>query len=515
MTLIHLLVAWISGIVLGNWLELPCGIAALAAAILLALLLLWYHRLFWRRTFLLSFVIALGALRWCLAQPSFGPLDVAFYVDTQIDLRGTVVGEAEWNSQGIVFPLQVEELRLSDQNWRRVRGKIQVQEGPFIQVAYGDRLELTGMLVRPRNHRRFSYRDHLARQGIYALLQKSQGITHLVGKGGSIPLQGLHILRTWARERIESLLPEPQASLLMGILLGSRTSMPPEIVEAFSRSGTTHILAISGWNISIVSSFLATAGRRLPRRISLLLILSGIVIYTLLVGASAAVLRSALMGILYVLAQYVGRPGDGLTALAASAGMLTLWNPGVLWDIGFQLSISATLGMFLFVPVWMEACKRWPVFLAESTAATLASQLLTWPLIALYFRQFSLIIPLSNLLACPALTPLILLGALALFLGSVPALGRLLCGLAWIVGSYMLEIVRWTGGIPWASVGLPVLEPLFLILYYGAITWGYYRYVRCSVDLSRPRPHRDGNPTEQEQTQSRPFPGEQNRPSAS
>lgn len=480
MNLVYLALAWLAGIALGGWFKLPCLVPALTAVVLLGLLLLWHRQQRARRGLVLGLLLLLGALRWGVARHVPGPQDVDFYAGRPVELRGTVQGEAVDSSYGLSFVLQAEALRPIEGSWQSVRGQVLVQGDRFLEVSYGDRLLLQGELQRPRRGGgRFSYRDHLARQGIHVQLRGIERVTVLETSSGPPWMGVLLDLRAWARRRIEAFIPEPEASLLVGILLGSRTSMPSEIQEAFSRSGTTHILAISGWNISIIAAFFAAAGRRLPRKLSFPLILAGIVLYTFFVGAGAAVLRAALMGVLYVLAQQVGRPSHGITALLASAWAMTLWNPGLLWDIGFQLSLCATLGMLLFVPVWTESLTRWPAFLSESLAATLSSQLLTWPLMALYFRQFSLIVPLSNLLACPTLTPLMLLGALALLLGGVPGLGPVLCGATWLLAAYMLEVVGWAGCLSWASLGLPVLGPLFLLLYYGGMGWWVWRNLKA------------------------------------
>jgi competence protein ComEC len=480
MTLICLSIAWLVGIALGSWLEPPTALAAALVLLFLLLLCLWRNHLLLRRALGLLLVAMLGALRVALAQPSWGPGDVAFYVDQPVQLWGMVAGEAEEQPDGVTFPLQVEALAVQGDEGRPVRGTVLVQGERFLELAYGDRVLVTGTLALPRSTGGFSYRDYLARQGIFVLLKNADLVQRLPGPGGFLPARGLYALRGWARARLEALLPEPSASLLVGVLLGSRASIPPEVQQAFSRSGTSHILAISGWNINIVAAFLAAAGRRLSRRASLLLVLAGIVLYTLLVGAGAAVLRAALMGILYVVAQQAGRPSHGLTALFASAWAMTMWNPLLLGDLGFELSFAATLGMLLFVPVWTEALSRWPGFLSESLAATISSQLVTWPLMALYFRQFSLVVPLSNFLACPALAPLMLLGALTLFLGGLPGLGVVLRGLTWLVGSYMLGVVRWTGSLPWAAVPMPALGAGFVVLYYGVVGGWLWKYQRST-----------------------------------
>lgn len=481
MTLIELGAAWMGGILLGERLELSWPAGALLAGTSLSLLLLWWHKRWTRLLLSLVLAVSLGALRWSLSRPD--PEALGAYAGQTVEVAGTVVGEGEVQGKGLAFPLQVEALRPAGAEWKEEQGTVLVQGERFLEVGYGDRLVLRGKLVRPQSGGTFSYRDYLARQGICALLQKVQVVERLPDRGGFWGARLLYGLRSWARQRLEDLLPEPQASLLVGILLGTRAGIPTEVQEAFSRSGTSHILAISGWNITIVAAFLAAAGRYLPRRISPFLVASGILLYTLFVGAGAAVLRAALMGLLYVLAREVGRPGHGPTALMAAAWAMTLWNPLLLWDTSFQLSFSATLGMLLFVPVWMEHLARWPRFLAESLAATLASQLLTWPLMALYFRQFSLIVPLANLLACPALPPLMLLGTLTLLLGGLPILGTVLQGLTWLVASYMLKVVEWTGNLPWAALPLPSLGIEFLGVYYAFIWWWYKSHQAASCPL--------------------------------
>jgi len=493
MRLVRLSFAWLVGIALGRWLDLSWGMPALLALLFFVLLLLWYRRPAARWCLALALIAALGMLRCSLARPSFGPEDVVSYAGQAVELRGTVAGEAESQAGRTVFPLRAEALRLPGQEWQRVHGRVLVQGPPYVEVAYGDHLLLGGTLARPSGSREFSYRDYVAGQGIYALLQEVDPVEDLPGRGGFPPARLLFTLRGWAGRRLDLLLPEPQASLLVGILLGSRAGLPTEVQEAFSRSGTSHILAISGWNISIVAAFLTAAGRGLPgRRLRPALVVAGIGLYTLLVGAGPAVLRAALMGTLYVLGQCAGRPGDGTTALFASAWAMTLWNPALLRDVGFQLSFCATLGMQLFVPVWTETWARWPKGLAESLAATLSSQLLTWPILALGFRHFSLIVPLANLLACPALAPLMLTGALLLFLGSIPGLGILLRGVTWLLASTMLGVVRWTGGIPWASVPLPPMGPAFLLLYYGALAGWWYTWRKRREQIMSP-PSSSGN----------------------
>lgn len=464
MRLIAWAMGWLIGIGVGELLDVPWTAAATAAAA--AFLLAWRNpRL--REGLLLVAFLSLGLLRSSLAPDPCGGEPLTPWAGGHVVLRGTAIDEPEPWENGSRFPMRVEAVRQEDGTWHPVRSVVLVGGPALYDVSYGSRLTLKGELARqaPKS----------GGSAPYCLgLRKGAILERFSEPGGSTPARLLHFTRTWARKRLQALFPEPQASLLVGILLGSRTALPQDVTEAFSRSGTSHILAISGWNITLVVGLLGGLTRLLPRRLALPVVLAGIGAYTLLVGAGAAVVRAALMGSLYLFARQLGRPADALTALFASAWMMTLWDPHLMADIGFQLSCSATLGMLLFVPVWSDVLQRWPSWLKESLAATLASQLLTWPMVALHFRTYSLVVPLANLLACPALAPLMLLGTLALFLGQVPLVGPLVCGAGWVFGGYMLGIVRWTGSLSWAALRLPVLGVPFLLGYYGALGFWWY-----------------------------------------
>lgn len=468
MRLIGWAAGWLVGVGIGSLAHVPWIPVAAAAVALLGLASGCRARPV-RDGLLVAAFLLLGVLRAsCVRHPCSGD-PLAEMRGQQVVVRGVVVGESEEVSKASRFPFRIEALREGDGGWHELRSTVLVSASPFFAPSYGTRLEIRGTLV--------ALLPGSAGAGRFCLgLKEVEPLARIPGDGGAPLLAALYAVRGWTRARLQALLPEPHASLLVGILLGSRTGLPPEVAEAFSRSGTSHILAISGWNITLVVGFLGAGARFLPRRLALPLLLAGIAAYTVLVGASAAVVRAALMGSLYLFAQHVGRPGDALTALFASAWAMTLWDPRMLGDIGFQLSCSATLGMLLFVPVWNRALHRWPAWLGESAATTLASQLLTWPIAGLHFRTYSLVVPLANLVACPALAPLMLLGALTLCLGRVPLLGTLLCGATWAVASYMLAAVRWTGSLPWAALRLPVLGPPFLLLYYGALGFWWYRW---------------------------------------
>jgi competence protein ComEC len=353
----------------------------------------------------------------------------------------------------------------------------------YPQYDYGDELAIEGLLETPPVLEDFSYREYLARQGIYSILRRSQ-IT-LVDRGqGSAVRRALFAFKEQAQKVIALILHEPQAALLTGILLGVETGIPADLTKAFSTTGTAHIIAISGFNISIIAGlFSGLSTRLLGKRRAMPVALAGIIVYAILVGASASVVRAAIMGCLYVIAIHYGRQTDALTSLIAAAVLMTLLNPQTLWDVGFQLSFAATLGLILYTPVlqdWFERLlskalspgtgKQAIQILNEALIVSLAAQITTLPIIVYNFRQLSLVTLLSNFLVLPAQPGVMLWGGLATIAGLVwLPLGQVLGWIAWLFLTYTIRAVEITASIPYASLNLGHVSPSLVWLYYGLL----------------------------------------------
>ncbi len=237
----------------------------------------------------------------------------------------------------------------------------------------------------------------------------------------------LYSFRERALETIDTILPEPAASLLAGILIGDEAGIPANVRDAFNATNTAHIIAISGFNITIIAGLLAQLARRVvgAKRATLIVIL-GLVIYTLLVGAGASVVRAAIMGSLSVIAAHYHRPNTALNALAIAALIMSALNPFTLFDVGFQLSFFATLGLILYVAPLTRAFEN---FYSRFTSAeraqqivgaisdtfivSIAAQITTTPLIAFTFHRLSLIGLFANFLILPAQPAVMIWGGLA------------------------------------------------------------------------------------------------------
>ncbi|MBN1487913.1 MAG: ComEC/Rec2 family competence protein, partial [Anaerolineae bacterium] len=429
--------------------------------------------------------LLLGTMRFWLAQPAIDPSHIAYYngVGT-VTVTGVVVSEPDPRPTYTNLRLAAEELVFANGNIVPVSGAILVKAPPYADVNYGDLIHVSGALIEPPVYGEFSYKGYLAQQGIYALLRNGQQITVSAEHQANLFFDYLLRFKAHTHQVLLRLLPEPQASLLSGILLGIESGIPEDLEADFSITGTSHIVAISGFNLTLIAGvFAALAQRFAGRKWQSPLALTGLWVYTLLVGASAAVLRSAVMASLLVIARHNDRRVHGPTSLAAATWFLSLLNPYVLWDVGFQLSFAATLGLILYTDPLTQYFERLltrllnaklakylVTWLNDAFIVTLAAQVLTQPVILGHYQRLSLVTLLTNLLILPAQSFVMVFGGIALGVACLiqPA-GQWLSWLAWVFLTYTIKMVSWTAEIPYASVAVGKLTL--------PVIWGYYSIV--------------------------------------
>lgn len=270
-------------------------------------------------------------------------------------------------------------------------------------------------------------------------------------------LRGLHGLKSWLTQGMNRALPSPEAPLLGGILLGSRSALPITLANAFRLTGTSHIVAVSGYNVTIVIALIAGLIGRLPlpRRVVTALTVFSIVGFVILTGASASVVRAGIMGGLAVLARAVGRLSDALHALIVSASVMVLIHPATIADIGFQLSVAATAGLVLLADPFAKMLRWLPeqFGIRESLSTTLAAIAVTEPIIVLVFGRVSLISPIVNLLVLPLIPLSMAVGfAVAMIAALVPALATSIGWIAWLPLTAVVCIVEFAASLRFASI---------------------------------------------------------------
>lgn len=214
-------------------------------------------------------------------------------------------------------------------------------------------------------------------------------------------------------------LPDPQAPLLLGTILGVKSGFPPDFYEALRVTGTLHVVVVSGYNISVVINTLARILGFVPLKIRFALTLGFVAFFVFLVGLEAPVVRAAIMGMIALLGTVLGRQGDALRALLVSGAFMLILSPDWATELSFQLSFLATLGLILIFPLFDGLFPGRGMLLREDLLTTLSAQMMVWPLIAYHFGQVSLLSPLVNSLVLWTIPIITYLGLVTVTIGSI------------------------------------------------------------------------------------------------
>jgi competence protein ComEC len=283
----------------------------------------------------------------------------------------------------------------------------------------------------------------------------------LIGRP-SDPVTQLERLRRDAGTILTRVLPEPEAGLAAGILIGLRDRVDRDVAAAFTTAGVSHVVAISGWNIAIVAAAVAAVAGSLGRRRRTTVTAIAIVSYIAFAGASPSVLRAGAMAGVVLLARESGRAGRAAAALGWAATILLLVDPALIGDAGFQLSSLATGGLIVWATPLTERLDRWtggrlPRWLSESLGVSLTAQAATLPVVLASFGRLALIAPLVNLFVVPLVAPAMAAGLLAMAggalvgLGLPEVIGAILAAPGWVALRVIIGIVDVAAAVPLAS----------------------------------------------------------------
>ena len=492
MTLVYLGIGWLVGLVLAAACPLKWPIwLVLSSLPITAAILRRDDRGRWRLYLALAFVL-LGAARYGAGRPRFGPADLASYNDAGWgEFEGYVAAEPDPRTDLTRLTVMVERMQLEGDEPRSVSGLVMVEAPRYPVFRYGDRLRFAGRLETPPEWDDFSYKDYLARQRIYSRVRQPI-IEELDGRSGSAVKQTLLDLKSTVQTVLRQILPDPESSLLSGILLGNEGGISETLMDDFNATGTSHIIAISGFNINIIIFMLFTRLKQwAPRRPAGILAIVIIAAYTALVGGDAPVLRAAIMGSLLIVGKLLGRQSFQPTSLLAAAIGMTMVNPLLPWDVGFQLSFAAALGLTLYSERFRAAAHRgllrrlgqekadWLIKpLNDGLLLTLAAQITTLPLIVYHFGRLSLVSLLANCLILGVQPHLMALGGLATAAGlAFLPLGRVVAWLSYPLLWWSIRVAealaRFSRASVEAELALVGLLAIYTLLF--GTTWLIFR----------------------------------------
>jgi competence protein ComEC len=446
----------------------PVVMALLGGALLLLALGLRVISPDQRRAAALGIVVAavmFGAGRGVVAWHTAGPDTIDGYLGGAVAISGTV--DATGPSTMTLRADAVFEGR----DRRPVSGGVVVPLRGAAPPLLGERVIATGSLRAPPRISpggATNYADRLERRGIWAELQ-SPTITSTSGPSLLAPATLVAHLQQRLKAGIEGAMPQPEAALLLGEIAGIHASMPAADAQALVDSGLAHILAISGIKVALVIGMLTAAATAMGGRRVALAALSGVALYTVIGGASASALRSALMGSLTLVGRVIRRDADVLRSLIVACAAMLAWHPELAADVSFQYSFLGVLGIHLYTRPIAARLTHLPRPWREALAVTVAAQVATLPVTAYYFHVVPLLAPIANAIVLPTLPLVIVCGfAVAVF----QSLSLPLAALAYWTAHLTLWLAHALSSVPHAAPPLPWLAPSHIAAYYIALAGG-------------------------------------------
>lgn len=425
--------------------------------------------------------VALGGWRYYLTV--LPPSQLKNMVGQKVSLTGTIAEEPD-ERESVTY-LTVEISTTSE--------RILVSVPRYPRFKYGDNIKVSGKLSEPENFdvgtsRELDYKNYLAKDGIRFKLNFANAELISSSQSPGI-ISKLIFIKNKFITSLYSIIPEPEASLGAGIVLGAKQGLGKEWNEYFRRVGLSHMIVLSGYNITIVADTVLKFFSFLPRNFGIFLGVAGVILFTLMTGASSTAVRAAIMALIAIVARATGRVYDMTIALIVAGVLMVIWNPRIMvFDLGFQLSFLATAGLIwlspiitekaecLFRPVFDIGVKMWlrkvKAVLFETLCSTLAAQIMVLPWILYKMGSLSIVALPANLLVLP-LVPITMF--FSFFAASLNLVSKVfaapLAYIAYGLLAYMLIIIKAFASIPFALIDIKRFPLIAVIICYSAIFW--------------------------------------------
>jgi competence protein ComEC len=477
---------FMGGVILRSFLSFGFVFTGFVFLLGITLLLLWTLQ----RTKNVLFVsltilsVALGILRFDVADMNRGDPLLQTLVGETVSIEAVVIDEPDERENNTHLTVEFKNIFLNEEEFGvKSRAKITIDRYPVYE--YGDRILVDGKLVKPKNFKNeetgkeFDYISYLWKDGIfYQMYYPKVG---LISKSeGNFIKEKLFTFKHAFLRRISQVIPEPAASLLGGLVVGAKQSLGEKLLDDFRTVGIIHIVVLSGYNVTIVAEALMRFFAFLPRVLSLWLGAGSIVLFAIMTGAGATIVRASIMALLVIMARATGRTSEITRALFVAGFLMVLFNPKILiFDISFQLSFLATLGLILFPPLLEKYFHFVPSHfqLREFALATVSTQIFVLPLLLYKMGQLSLVALPVNLLVLMFIPLTMLFGFLTGMAGFLSiALSVPFAFITYALLAYELKVVEIFSALPFASVQIESF-PIWLMLgMYGLYVWIIYKF---------------------------------------
>jgi len=365
-------------------------------------------------------------------------------------------------------------------------GDVLIIGNRYPEYSYGDSLRIVGTLKKPENFEVyaggpvFDYVSYLYKDGVRYTMYRPK--IEKVGEGEGNPIVSLlYSVKNRFSQSIERVLDEPESSLLLGLLTGDKTSLGKDVLDDFRRAGLSHIIVLSGYNVTIVAENLMRAFSYVSVALSPLFGVVSIILFALMTGASATTVRASIMALLFILSRRISRRYDVSRALLFAAFLMVLHSPRILvFDVSFQLSVLATIAIIYVAPLarvhlaWVT--ERY--MLRDIVSATVSTQIFVLPYILHVMGTLSLVSIASNTLVLPFVPLAMFSGFVTGMIGFIsPFFAMPLGWVSDIVLTYIVKVAHISASVPFATVqlSLPLVATIALYVVFAFLLFRIYR----------------------------------------
>lgn len=460
---------YLGGIFFGNFISLPYHYFLISTLALIFLATIYYRKK-------LILLIAICLIGLCLGLVNFR------YFDQKEQAKKVIYNQ----TQEIHIVVETSLLKGSYQqiigDYKSAEGqtKILIQADLYPAYRYGDVLKITGKIENPSSIsiNGFDYGNYLLKKQIRGLIKNPEKI-EIVGNEGNKIVNAILKIGDNFQEVLNKLLPEPQSTLMIGLIIGLKQQLPETVATVFQRTGLSHVTAVSGYNVTIVIIWIAFLLTYISRRVVFPGTILATIVFVVLSGAGASVMRSGILAVLILIGKFIGRKVYYPILILLVADLMLFFNPYALKnDISFQLSFLAFVGLLILSSPLTK--NRYLTFIPENIrkvlAETLGAQILVLPVLIYNFGLVSLVAPLANILVLPLVPLTMMLGFLTGAVGLIwLKAGLILADIAWIFLKYILIVVESFSKLSWAAITLKTSQWWWIPLYYTIIIlWFQY-----------------------------------------
>lgn len=411
------------------------------------------------------------------------PIFLEQQVNKQVSLKGLIVKDTEEREEDMRLVVKVAEGGES--------ANILVSVDLGEDFKYGDEVMWTGKLEKPENFttdngKEFDYVNYLKKDGILYLV-KNASIEKISENNGNFLKNFLFKIKNSFVEKINLNIPPYESTLMNGLILGERSSFPDSLREDFIKTGTIHIVALSGYNVTIIAEWFMKVLYFLPQAFAIYGGIISIILFVLMTGGASTSIRAGIMAILVLIARATGRNYDVLRGLVLAGVFMILLNPYVLYfDVSFQLSFIATIAVIFFTPK-IEKYFYWVTErfgLRDIFAVTTAAYLFVLPFILYKMGNLSIVALPTNILVLPLIPVTMLFGFLTGFMSFFSLVLALpFSYAAYYLLHYELYIIKLFALLPFASFNIqnfPLVLTILIYLYFIKLIFGgsIYRFFK-------------------------------------